>query len=267
MPVQPPRPYTAPGGRTRQRNNPGALGGPGAIQGPYHRLLRDPWPQPSFVPQTAPGSAILDNFNVGATQFLTAPNRVGWSGGVWVSGDTAWRTDAVPTVADATSAPTVQHSCLWADRFAASQEVWLTIGTQGGAGSDIYLLCGSTGIFNFGNNLYDLRISQNGTLALQKDGTTIAAASTVQAAPAAGDSYCLQMEASYLFGWRKPSAGAWTLILSASDTAYTNAASFVGFAQLANGTSTIDNFGGGSFYSRSPHSNVLRPSGVTGSWA
>lgn len=210
---------------------------------------RDPWPQPSFTPQTVTGAGALDDFNAGATQLLTA--RLGWSpNGVQSPGEISWRTDATPTVADATLTPASAHSNVWNDRFNRDQEVWVTFGTPGLGLNDMVLLftnLDANGVGG-GNSFVCYWRPDTGLFTVQTGGTIIA---TTLGAPAAGDSFCLQREFPYLFGWYKRAAGPWTYVLSMVDA--TLASGWIGFQQGANGVSTITAFGGGSFYSRAPH--------------
>lgn len=201
------------------------------------------------MPQTAPGVALLDDFNAGATQLLTAP-RKGWSPtGVWNSGDLSWRTDAVPTVADCTLTPASPHSNIWNDKFNVDQEAWLTIGGAGGAGSDVYLVINSDANNSVGGNTYAMVWANGGLLQLLTGPTLVG---TNIGAAAAGDSMAVQRDGAYLFGWFKRAAGAWTLALSmVHDNARGDG--WIGFFQTATGTSTVTAFGGGSFYTHSPH--------------
>lgn len=65
--------------------------------------------------------------------------------------------------------------------------------------------------------------------------------STVTQAVAAGDQIAMQVIGSTLEGWRKPSAGSWTLILSRTDSTYANAG-YVGAEITNNQETVIDNF-------------------------
>lgn len=224
----------------------------------YGKRFRDPWPQPSFTPQTAPGVALLDDFNLGATQLLTA--RVGWSPvGVQSAGEISWRTDATPTLADMTLTPATAHSNVWNSKFSRNQEVWAVIASGGGANSDLVLVSNMDANSSVGGNSYTLSWFTNSSL-LQIQ-TSSAVVQLNIGAPAAGDAIALQREANYLFGWYKKAAGAWTYALAAVDA--TLGDGWIAWQQQGNGTLSLDSVGGGSFYTRSPHST----SGFRRTWA
>lgn len=212
--------------------------------------VQNPWPQPTFVPLTAPGVAVLDSFNFGANQQMGV--RPGWAGNARINnGDQDWRTDAVPTFADATFLPTFSHSNVWGSAFGPDSEAGFTFAAVAGT-IGIQLVVGGSNLsgVGFGAGYYTMEINTvTGALKLTRSGANDITGSTTVAVPAAGDSFALQNEGPYIYGWRKPSGGSWTLILAAVDTNFTSQYRFVAIGQAANGTNTLDQFWGGSFFS------------------
>lgn len=200
--------------------------------------FRDPWPDPP-----PPSTPVLDSFNAGATQLLTARTGIGWSSvGLYGPTDVSWRTDAVPTVADCTLTPASAHSNLWGTLYAANQEAWFTYGS--GIDSVTLIARGdvlsSSGI----SSSYKFGVGFSGYLELAQHNTVLVSANVVPS-PVAGDSYCLQVVGSNLYGWKRPSGGAWTLMLAAVNAAFTNAG-YIGILETsASNIATITDFGGG----------------------
>lgn len=195
------------------------------------------------VVPTAPAAALLDDFNAGATQLLTA--RAGWSAtGFASAGNISWRTDAVPTVADNTNTPATAHSNMWGTQFAADQEAGFTYGAAG-TPDDIQIVVRGAALGN-GTTAYELYVRWNGELRIQRDGTVLARVQ--QAAPTAGDSYCLQAIGSTLYAWCRRSGGSWVCLLAVIDTTYSGAG-YIGFEQVATGTATVTEFFGGAISS------------------
>lgn len=193
------------------------------------------------VSPSAPSVTILDSFNAGATQLLTA--RAGWSAtGFHSAGNISWRTDAVPTVADNTNTPTTAHSNMWATQFAADQYAGFTYGA-GGTPDDIQIITRGAALSGSGTTGYEMYVRWNGEIRLQRDGTVLARVQTPT--PAAGDSFCCQAIGNILYAWVRRSGGSWVLMLAVTDTTYAGAG-YIGFEQVASGTATVTEFFGGA---------------------
>ena len=93
---------------------------------------------------------------------------------------------------------------------------------------------------------YFVRVTPStGTWELRKklNGAVSTSIKTLNAPFAAGDSVGLQIVGSTITAWRKPGAGAWTSVGSATDTAITGPG-YVSFT-LQNTVSRASAFGGG----------------------
>lgn len=77
------------------------------------------------------------------------------------------------------------------------------------------------------------------------DGASTQLGASATQAPAAGDAWGFEAIGSTLAGYRKPSAGSWTQILSRTDSTYGSAGN-IGLRNGADATTTFDTFSGGT---------------------
>lgn len=186
-----------------------------------------------------PTTGLLDSFNAGASQNLTA--RAGWSGSVLVTASTTMVTDAGPTYAvdDGANAGSNYWNTQWVD-----SECWIVVKSYSGA---VFYLDG--------------RITATGTLTayrLKYDGTNlglekvIAGVATVIGATSAqtvvaGDSLGLECNGTAIKGYYKSGAGAWTEVCTATDSAITATGNIGMQGPFTGGTGTqVDDFNGGA---------------------
>lgn len=230
------------------------------VYNPFRLPYRSSWEQwaPGFDPtppiqmeaNVAPTAGLLDNFNTGGAQNLTA--RTGWGTGKWNSGDGTFATDATPTYANNSN---VLASNMWAAQFTADQEVYITEGSV--IAQLILILRGSSASTAGITAGYIARIGAAGALTIERYNATVLASVTVEA-PLAGDQFSFQAIGSVLTIWRKQaSQGVWTQMLMATDATYASAG-YIGIAALAGSSPRIDDFGGGSI----PVSTVVSDSGT-----
>lgn len=186
---------------------------------------------------TFPTTPILDDFNAGANQALSA--RAGWSSLRCVGfGD--FTTDAVPT--KAVSSGTGDN--IWGTAPPGDVEAYFKIADwTGGSGSwQLYARFGTAAAQN------GYRISHfTGSILLQTvtgGGTSNLASASLTLA--AGDSMGISCVGTLITGWTKIGAGAWTAFGSATDATY--ASGNIGVVAQAAGLN-LDEFGGGAIAS------------------
>jgi hypothetical protein len=192
------------------------------------------------VAPTAGATSVLDPFNVGASQNLTARTGIGWSsGGKWNSGDGTWVTDSAPTYATNNN---LLASNIWNTLFGPDMEVGIVEGSV--IDTVILLLRGNsnTGAQTGG---YICRVGWNGICSIETVGTTVLSSITI-AAPAAGDQFVFQARGPNLALWRKrANDNYWVIVCSAYSTTYSGTG-YIGIAGAAGNNARIDSFTGGT---------------------
>jgi hypothetical protein len=163
-----------------------------------------------------PTTPILDEFDVGANQNLTA--RPGWGSTVFFGGtDTSMKTDAVPTTAIHSGTPTWSGN--WWNQEARDSEVWGTFAAPGGT---TWLYLRAAGQNTATPNAYFLTwIAGTGafTLGVMTAGSTPGSSQGSQVL-SAGDSIGMQAIGKRISAWYQPSGGAWTQVFGLDDTTW-----------------------------------------------
>lgn len=201
-----------------------------------------------------PNTGVLDDFNSGAAQNLTA--RSGWAPGVFWPGDDSLVTDSGPTYAT-TDGVTTFCSNTWGTTFTDS-EVWITWGSVIATTyifARVTFPAGLISGYGFGwvdDNTYALSRYANGGFAEGYLGGSMTRV--------AGDSWGLRVydDPSFtnLEAWYKPVAGAWTLLGTGLDF-HTNQTGRLGVEMKNLGR--LDSFNGGG--------TTLRELSLTGAGA
>lgn len=204
----------------------------GRPTGGFGYNYNDPW---LYV---NPSTPVLDSFNSGPTQALST--RPGWGSGHWGVGDFDYQTDSVPTVANC--ALGTQASNVWGSLLTADQEAWFTFGAQ--VDSTQIIIRGNSASSTSLSAGYIARISWNGPVTIESIGHSVLI-SGVAASPAVGDSYCFQAIGTIFSVYRKPSGGAWGMMIQTADSV-TNAAGYIGMLNPSGSPVSIDEFGGGN---------------------
>lgn len=197
-----------------------------------------------------PTSPVLDDFNTGASQALTA--RAGWFGSVRASGGMS--TDVVPTYAKGVDG--VVGGNIWNTIFAADQEVWATFkiapttgGLQIEGRFDAVPGNGYACIYN-GGTMSIVRLDAFG------GGPQVG--SNFSVTPAIGDSMGMAMVGTTISGWFKTAAGSWTQVITGTEATY-NAPGRIDMLTFGTPSAQIDVFGGGAVGSAtgSGHGSLL----------
>lgn len=184
-----------------------------------------------------PTTSILDDFNTGASQNLTA--RPGWFGSVRASGTMS--TDVVPTYATGVAGSVFGN--IYGTIFAADQEVWATFkiapttgGLQLEARFDAVLGNGYALIYT-GGNLSIVRLDAFG------GGPQVG--SNFGVTPAIGDSMGMSCVGTTISGWFKTAAGSWTQVITGVEATY-NTVGRVDMLTFGSPSVQVDVFGGGA---------------------
>lgn len=191
--------------------------------------------RPLAFDERAVGGAILDSFNAGATQALTA--RAGWGSTHW-SGTLDLQTDAGPTYAS--TALGVPAGNIWATNFGTDHEAMFTFGSVIGTMQLLGRVNSATGAVTAGYVGY---VASGNQEIQTRAGATLASGSTIT--PAAGDSFRLRCIGTSIYLDYRPSGGSWSNILSCVDSTYTTG-TFIGIHTTSAGSPRIDEFGGGT---------------------
>lgn len=199
-----------------------------------------------------PTTAVLDSFNAGALQALSA--RAGWSAAHANPGTGDFTTDAVPTTAVSTSA----SDNLWGTGF-TDCEVWVTLGAAGAVEIDLYARWSGSASRN-GYSLIWLASGTQFSLVRVASGSNTTISSVATQGLGAGDSLGMSVIGTSLQGWYKPSAGAWSMLVSATDATYAGSGS-IGVDSFS-ASNTLDAFGGGAATASTPSRGSLALAGV-----
>lgn len=189
-----------------------------------------------------PTTAVLDNFNTGATQNLTA--RAGWGASPFLTTQSSFQTDAVPTKAGLTAIAGNNWGTLtWAD-----MEAYLTL-VAFVPSADIFHLCGRIQAFGASPTYYALRLAAVAATDFQLikivAGTTTALGTNTSTTITAGDSIGIDIIGTQIRSYYKSGAGSWTLKDTVTDSAITGTGA-IGCRHLTgSAAATIDDFGGG----------------------
>jgi len=185
-----------------------------------------------------PTTPVLDDFNTGATQNLTA--RSGW-GATAMLGLTTYATDSVPTKATSSSTGGNFWGTSWADH-----EAWMGIVSYNPA-LETFSLCAritdtSTGTY------YAVNMSNSATTDFQIvkviSGARTAIGVLNSQTVGAGDSVGMSVIGTQITSYYKASAGSWTQMDTVSDSSITGAG-FIGWRAHQAVLQEIDQFGGG----------------------
>lgn len=177
-------------------------------------------------------TTVLDSFNAGATQALSA--RAGWGTGHW-SGTLDLQTDAGPTYA--TTGLGTPAGNIWAGNLTSDHEVSFTYGSVIGS----LLIVARVNSSSAPSAGYVGNISNGGTTDLElRSGASISGGTVLS--PSAGDTFWLGCLGSFIYLDYQPAAGARSTIQSATDTTYT-VGTFIGI-HVGSGSPRIDSFGG-----------------------
>lgn len=187
-----------------------------------------------------PTTSVLDDFNTGASQNLTA--RAGWGATPFFSSEPTLTTDSAPTYAVGAAG---FRSNYWSGTF-TNCELWIVLsGTAAGAVT-IYVRGGNvntttaTGYYldwDTTGGAWSLRY-WNGTSSQALSGGNVTGSGTTLNA---GDSIGINAVGTTFEAWYRASAGSWTLMGSSTDS---TAASGV-LAIETSSTQQIDSVGGG----------------------
>lgn len=196
---------------------------------------------------TFPTTSVLDSFNAGASQNLTA--RAGWSAsdtlGTVLTSFGSLATDTVPTYAANNAAGNA-----WGTSF-TDAEVWATVSVIPVANQVRLVARWDTA----GQNGYELQMFPIGggtyQLGLYKyitgTQTSLVNESPMVPTPANGDSIGFSVIGTTLTAYHKPAAGAWTQHLTTTDSSIT-AAGVIGLVSVETAV-RFDEFGGGAIAS------------------
>lgn len=171
----------------------------------------------SGIVSNAENTTVLDSFNAGALQALTA--RAGWNAGAIWTGDTSLQTDAVPTKASGVG---TWNDNYWDTPYADGDFTVTFAGTLSNY-FDIYArltAVGSPTGYALGINA----VTGNWFLGKYVAGvyTDFPSIGTrFSKFPGAGDQARLVLQGQQLSAYFKPSGGTWQLVASASDAAIT----------------------------------------------
>lgn len=206
-----------------------------------------------------PTTPVLDNFNTGASQNLTA--RTGWGATVIGAAPGQYATDGVPTKALTTA---IQAGNFW-NISTADCEVYFTLVTWTPA-TDVMRCCGRITVTGASPTYYCLELAKAATtdfsIAKVVAGTRTTLSSNVPTTVVNGDSIGLSISGSSLAAFYKSGAGAWNQIVTVTDSSIT-AAGAIGVFNPPAVVRSIDNFGGGALVAASaarPKFTVVRRS-------
>lgn len=193
-----------------------------------------------------PTTGVLDSFNAGASQNLTA--RSGWGGTVLFTADAAsLATDTVPTFATST----LGASNFWNTQFQDAEVYCKYNGsTFAGAGLNVYARITATGSVT----AYGLTINTtSGVWQLQRYAASVATSigSSATQAISVGDSFGLECIGSAIKGYYQAGAGAWTQIVSVTDSTITTTGN-IGLGDSPGQGHKFDSFNGGAAIAGAP---------------
>lgn len=191
-----------------------------------------------------PTSGLLDAFNAGANQDLTA--RSGWGASVidTTVPDPSSKTDATPTFASSPS-PFSQSSNVWT-LGAANAEAWATNGNiTGGTGFGLWARLQNVGTTTPSGYLAEYLSSTNqldlfAVVAGVK--TLIASGSFFIEAP--GDQFGIECIGTTITAYLRVTPGAWGVSCTVTDSSITGAGD-IGLS-IRDNTQPVDDFGGGA---------------------
>jgi len=184
-----------------------------------------------------PNTGVLDSFNAGAFQNLSA--RAGWSGTVLAAHD--WITDSTPTLANANLTP---GGNMWGSQW-TDAECWCTFTTLGSGVS--FDICARVQAFSqFGSTYYCVRATTSTfrLVLMNGGGATTLATYGPGITGAAGDAIGVEVLGSTINGYYKPSGGSWSQLITATDSTITGLGNLA-LTHVSSNTVAIDEFGGG----------------------
>lgn len=188
-----------------------------------------------------PTTAVLDAFNTGASQNLTA--RAGWSASIFPSAGVTYVTNATPTVATCIGAGGGNQ---WGTAF-ADMEAYVTL-TVFNSASDTFEIAARVTNVGASYTYYAVRMANSAATDLQivkwNSGVKTNIGTLQSQAFTAGDSVGISVIGTTIKSYYKVGAGAWTLKDTVTDASITGSGR-VGFNHVFSFTNTLDNFGGG----------------------
>lgn len=196
-----------------------------------------------------PTTSVLDDFNTGASQALTA--RAAWSSSITRASGTM-STDSVPTYATGVAGSVLGNATNTV--FNADQEAWATFNTAPGAGGfqiearydaaagNGYALVYTGGVLEI--------VQLNGFSGGSQIG------SNFSVTPAGGDSLGMQLIGTSITGWYKTAAGAWTQVISGTDSLH-NTTGRLTILTFGSPSAQCDAYGGGNYSPITAHNLTL----------
>lgn len=188
---------------------------------------------------------VLDDFNSGASQLLTA--RTGWDATALTTGSTSLTTNATPTLAQKSSgAGSAFRATPYTDCEARAKFASVT-----GSATDLLRII--TRWANATQSGYGMDIWLDGTLRMYRfevaGGTSQFVSMASGFVPAIGDEMALRSFGTVHQAWYKPAAGTWTMITSFDDAVSgvkIPGPGLIGLYTNSTGSITADLFGGGA---------------------
>lgn len=190
----------------------------------------------SFPMVRLPSTSILDDFN----RADESPLAGGWTLPVWSGGGN------VRIVSNSVTYITGDYGdAAWTTAPANDQESYITFTTLTATGAPVAaVFVRLTTLGGFSVRGYELSADVNaGTIELKTMSPSFTTLASTNITLQSGDSLGIRAVGTTITGWRKPSGGSWTQILSATDSSETSGR--IGFA-IYQGTFVVDDFGGGN---------------------
>lgn len=190
-----------------------------------------------------PTTAVLDNFNAGASQNLTA--RAGWGTSPFLTTQTTYASDSTPTQAEilVTTGGNNWGTLTWSD-----MEAFVTLTTFTPASNSL-TICARIQVFGASPTYYGVQLAASGVTDLQivklVAGTPTGIGTLQSQTFTNGDSVGIDVIGTQIRSYYKIGAGAWTLKDTVTDSSITGAGA-IGFRNHFIITTRVDNFGGGS---------------------
>lgn len=193
-----------------------------------------------------PTLGILDDFNSGASQNLTA--RTGWGAVVLTSGDATFVTDITPIQATVTAGPGSNYY----DTSSADAEAYCKLAAFNPNNNEFFLATRITAV-GASPTYYALDLANSGLNDFQivkvVAGTRTLIGSTITQAITNGDSVGISVVGTQVTSFYKSGAGAWVQKDTVSDSSISGSGFVGGVRATFTGSVSIDDFGGGGLAS------------------
>lgn len=205
-----------------------------------------------------PNTPILDDFNTGGAQALTA--RAGWGSSAFLTTQTSFTTNATPTTADGSSPGGNNWAATWTD-----MEAYCTLAAWSGT-TDEFLICARIQAFGASPTYYAIDLGNIAATGVEL--IKVVAGARTQLASTTnpftnGDSYGIDVLGTTITAYYRSGAGVWQQLLQTTDSSITGLGS-IGFRHILTSSVSIDNFGGGDL---SPAAKARVPIVVRRTWA